>query len=146
MINAPVNRVWEIVSDTDNDQKYWSGLKSVSNVRKSDTVVERRVTVGFIGRDSLQIIKLNPKESIKLAMKSGPLMGSRDLELIPSRNKKSTKVLVFWNFKFSGVPSFARNFVRGQIESVTEEALRKIAMTAENSAVRKVIRSEVGVK
>jgi carbon monoxide dehydrogenase subunit G len=146
LINAPVDRVWEIVSDTDNDQKYWSGLKSVSNVRKSDTVVERRVTVGFIGRDSLQIIKLNPKESIKLTMKSGPLMGARDLKLIPSRNKKSTKVLVSWNFKFSAVPSFAHDFVRAQIESVTEEALRKIAMTAENSAVRKAIRSEVGAK
>lgn len=146
LINASVERVWEVVSDTDNDQEYWSGLKLVSNIRTSDTEIERRVTVGFIGRDSTQVIKLDPKKSIKLNMKSGPLKGSREIKLIPSTNKKRTKIDVSWNFKFSAVPSFAKDFARAQLEQATEEALRKIGMVAESMAARQTVSSGVGTK
>lgn len=146
LINASVERIWEVVSDTDNDQEYWSGLKLVSNVRRSDTEIERRVTVGFIGRDSMQIIKLDPKKSIQLSMKSGPLKGTREIRLIPSMNKKRTNVAVSWNFKFSAVPSFAQDFARAQLEQVTEEALRKIGMVAESMVARQTVSSRAGTK
>jgi ribosome-associated toxin RatA of RatAB toxin-antitoxin module len=135
VVNAPVNRVWEIVSDVDRDPDYWNGLSSMHNIRKSGNVVERRVTVGIIGREGHQVVKLNPRQSVELTMTSGPLKGSRELKLIPSEQGKKTKVAISWDFAFAGVPTFARDFVKAQLESGTKEALKRIAKVAEGGSI-----------
>lgn len=137
-MDAPQSKVWEIVSDVDNDPKYWSGMSEVKNAeRKGGNVIERVVKVGFMGHEGHQIIKLHPKESVELVMTKGPLKGSRNIKLIPIQDRK-TMVEVAWDFEFSGVPSFARAFVKSQLERVTDEALSKIAREAKRqSAIAK---------
>ncbi len=129
-VNASAEKVWEIVSDVDNDPQYWTGLNAVRSVRKEENLVEREVKVGFMGNEGRQTIRLNPKESIDLTMTKGPLKGSRQMRLIPSKDGKTTKLAVEWDFQFSGVPVFARDFVKSQIEGGTKEALEKIASAA----------------
>lgn len=126
IVDAPADRIWEIVSDVDRDPEYWNGLNSVRNLRKEENLVERGVTVGFMGRKSRQKIELKPKESVELTMTQGPLKGSREIRLTPKGGNR-TKVDVSWAFEFSGVPSFARPFVRSQIERGTRDALLAIA-------------------
>ncbi|HZW54904.1 MAG TPA: SRPBCC family protein [Nitrososphaerales archaeon] len=133
-VNASAEKVWEIVSDVDNDPLYWSGLNAIRNVRKEENLVEREVKVGFMGNEGRQTIRLNPKESIDLTMTKGPLRGSRQMRLIPSKDGKRTKLDVEWDFQFSGVPVFARGFVKSQIEGGTKEALEKVASAAEGSS------------
>ncbi len=137
-VNASVDRIWDIVSDVDKDPEYWKGLNSVQNTRKEKNLVERNVKVGFMGSAGHQIIKLNPKKWIDLTMTSGPMKGSREIRLVSLGDTK-TKLEVSWDFQFSKVPIFARAFVKSQIESVTKDALEKIADVAEGSAVRKKV-------
>ncbi|HSA97484.1 MAG TPA: SRPBCC family protein, partial [Candidatus Nitrosotenuis sp.] len=33
-INAPVDKVWDFVSDIDSEPKYWKGTKQVRNISK----------------------------------------------------------------------------------------------------------------
>lgn len=133
-VSASVERVWEIVSDVDKDGEYWKGLSSIQNIRKEQNLIERIVKVGFMGSEGYQIVKLNPKESIDLTMTKGPLRGSRKMRLVSLEDGKKTKLEVAWDFRFSGVPIFARSFVKSQIEGATKEALEKIASIAERGS------------
>ena len=130
-INASLERVWEIVSDVDKDAEYWKGISAIKNTRKEENLLERTVKVGFMGNKGYQIVKLSPNKSIELTMTSGPLKGSRLLNLCTLENGDKKRVDIVWDFQFSGVPNFARGFVKGQIEGATEEALDKIARAAE---------------
>src|SRR5580692_9371501 len=91
-------------------------MGSIRNLCRKGNVVERKVTVGFIGRTSTQRIELRPKESVELKMTRGPLKGSREIRLTSLGRGSRTRVDVSWNFEFSGVPAFARQFVRSQLE------------------------------
>lgn len=137
-VNSPVDRVWEIISDVDKDPKYWKGISSIRNIRKEPDLIERVATVGIIGHEGHQIIKLNPKKSIDLTMTKGPLKGYRVIRLIPLESGKKTNIDVVWNFEFSKVPAFARDFVKAQIEEITTVALEKISMIAEKH-VKKIL-------
>jgi ribosome-associated toxin RatA of RatAB toxin-antitoxin module len=132
-VTGSVDRIWDLVSDVDNDAKYWSGMNSISNVRKNGNVIERDAKVGFMGHEGHQVIKLNPKQSVDLNMTKGPLKGSRTIKLVPLGNNK-TRLEVMWDFQFSGVPIFARAFVKTQLEHITKEALGKLASVAERAS------------
>ena len=138
VVDARVDKVWEVVSDIDRDTDYWSGLSSIRNLRKDGNVIEREVSVGFIGQTSLQRIELKPKELVELKMIRGPLKGSREIRLTSLDSDNKTRVDVSWNFEFSGVPEFARPFVRSQLEHGTKEALAKITVVAEDGRKRRL--------
>jgi ribosome-associated toxin RatA of RatAB toxin-antitoxin module len=129
-VRASTNKVWDLVSDVDRDPEFWSGMSSLHNIRKEGNVIERSVVVGLMGHAGLQRIELNPRESIQMTMTKGPIKGSREIRLIPLDEEK-TRVDVSWNFQFSGVPGFARPFVRSQLERTTKDALERIARAAE---------------
>jgi hypothetical protein len=44
-IPAPIDQVWNIVSDIDNDTKYWSTFKAIKNINETGNVIEREVTL-----------------------------------------------------------------------------------------------------
>lgn len=129
-IDAPLDKVWSIVSDVDRDPDYWSGLSSIRNTRKEENLVEREVVVGFLGSKGTQRIQFHPRESIDLSLMSGPLIGSRTIRLT-ALDSRSTKAEVSWNIEFAEVPLFAQGFVRSRLEENTREALQKIAKAAE---------------
>jgi len=37
-INAPVSKVWKILSDVNREPEFWHGTKSIRNLSKSETV------------------------------------------------------------------------------------------------------------
>ncbi|MDG6959516.1 MAG: SRPBCC family protein [Nitrososphaerota archaeon] len=133
VIDADIDRAWDIVSDVDRDPEYWSGLSSVRNIRRSGNTIERQATVGFIGREGKQTIRLHPKESLELIMTSGPLRGTRVLKLTRLSDGAKTTVAISWDFRFSGVPEFAQAFVKTQLERVTKDALKRIGEAAEGT-------------
>ena len=136
-VNASLEKVWDIVSDVDNDPQYWKGVSSIRNIRKEGNVVERVVKVGFMGNEGSQIIKLKPKQSMELTMTKGPLKGTRVMKLTPENH--GIRLEVQWDFQFSGIPTFARGFVKSQIERATKEALERIANAAEGLPSRKIV-------
>ena len=34
MINSNVDKIWDVISDIDNEPKFWKGTKSVRNISK----------------------------------------------------------------------------------------------------------------
>ena len=129
-VDASTDEIWDIVSDVDKDPEYWSGLTSIRNIWKEGNLIEREVVVGFMGRKGMQRIELVPKASIQMTMIDGPLIGSREIKLIPLGAKR-TKIDVSWNIQFSAIPVFAQGFVRSRLEEGTREALDKIAKAAQ---------------
>ncbi len=125
-LDAPIDRVWEVVSDVDRDPDYWEGLASVRNIRKEKNLVDREVVVGFMGRKGTQRILLSPKRSVRLELVGGPLRGSRSINLTPLGGNR-TRIDVSWNIEFSEIPAFAQGFVRSRLEESTHEALDRIA-------------------
>jgi ribosome-associated toxin RatA of RatAB toxin-antitoxin module len=136
-MNASLETVWGIVSDTQREPEFWKGLNSVKIARKEGNLIEQDIDVGFMGHKVHQIIRLHPKTSIDVEMTEGPMVGTRKINLVPVDNGK-TRVEASWNFSFSKVPVFARSFAKSQIESSTQEALEKIASQAEMSYSPKV--------
>ena len=46
-INAPLEKIWNIVSDLDAEPKFWKGTKEVRNISKQGNVVTREITIAF---------------------------------------------------------------------------------------------------
>lgn len=44
-VSAPVDQVWNIVSDVDNETQYWPTFKTIKNINKTDKFIEREVTL-----------------------------------------------------------------------------------------------------
>ncbi len=131
-VRSGLNRVWDIVSDVDNDPKYYDGLSSVKNLTKEGNVIEREVVVGFMGHEGLQTVVLTPKQSVEVTMTKGPLLGTRVTTLVPLTDSK-TRVEVRWEIEFR-MPAFVRAMVRRELEKGTENALRRIVKEAEGSS------------
>jgi polyketide cyclase/dehydrase/lipid transport protein len=126
-VPAPLDRIWDVVSDVDSEPRYWRDLHAVYNVRRNGDIIEREVTGGptdLIGR---QTAMLYPKKSIELMLTEGPMIGTRIIRLTPSSDNKTTRVNVSWDVKLSGIPLLFRGVVRERIEEGTKEALDRIA-------------------
>lgn len=128
-IAAPVSRVWEIVSDVDNEPKYWHGTKTVKNIRKSGNTIEREVTIAF--RDSLcrQIVVLDPEKSVEITITEGPMKGTKKVTLSPVG--EMTRIDAIWDIKLAGFLGMFSGMVKKHIAEGTEEALDRIAKAVE---------------
>lgn len=128
-IAAPLDKVWDIVSDIDNEAQYWHGTKSVRNLSREGNVVKREVVIAFKDSKTLQTVTLNPKTSIDTRITEGPIMGARVITLSETAGK--TRVNVAWDFKLAGFLSVFSGMVKKHIAEGTEQALERIAKAAE---------------
>ena len=126
-IRAPLDRVWDVVSDMDSEPGYWRDLHAIYNISKNGNVIEKEVAVGFRNSKGRQIVELYPKKSIEVTLTEGPMVGKRTITLIPSSDEATTKVDVSWDVKLSSIPLLFRGVVRERIAEGTEEALERIA-------------------
>jgi len=128
-IAAPVSRVWQIVSDVDNEPKYWHGTKTVKNIRKSGNTIEREVTIAF--RDSLcrQTVVLDPEKSVEITITEGPMKGTKKVTLSPVG--EMTRIDAIWDIKLAGFLGMFSGMVKKHIAEGTEEALDRIAKAVE---------------
>lgn len=137
VVAAPLDRVWDIVADVDNDPKYYNGMSDIRNISKDGNKIEREVTVGFLKQKALQRIILNPKTSVELKMTKGPIQGTR-ITTLNQIDQGKTRIDVSWSFTPSGVPAFVHDVVKSEISKGTKEALQKIANELEQTIQRKV--------
>jgi uncharacterized protein YndB with AHSA1/START domain len=140
-ISAPIDQVWSIVSNIDNETKYWSTFKAIKNINKTAinmtaNTTEREVTIvtGPLGETiTHQFVTVNPEQFVvETNITEGPVTGVRTLTLSPSStNINATKIDVLWNVDMSGIPIFGRGFAKDGIMRTTEEALSRIAAEVE---------------
>jgi uncharacterized protein YndB with AHSA1/START domain len=133
-ISVPADQIWNIVSDVDNETKYWPTYKTIKNINKTGNIIEREVTVTVGPQDAKthQFVTVNPEQMIiKTNITEGPVTGSRVLTLSPSSDINATKIDVLWNIDMSGIPVIARGFAKDNFMKTTEEALNRIAQAVE---------------
>jgi uncharacterized protein YndB with AHSA1/START domain len=141
-ISAPIDQVWNVVSDIDNETKYWSTFKAIKNINMTAinmtaNTTEREVTLvtGPFGETiTHQFVTVNPEKFVvQTNITQGPVIGTRTLTLSPSSSNmtNATKIDAFWNVDMSGIPIFARGFAKEGIMRTTEEALSNIAAEVE---------------
>jgi uncharacterized protein YndB with AHSA1/START domain len=139
-ISSSIDQVWNVVSNIDNETKYWSTFKAIKNINKTAinmtaNTTEREVTIvtGPLGETiTHQFVTVNPEQFVvETNITEGPVTGTRTLALSPSSNANTTKIDVLWNVDMSGIPFFGRGFAKDGIMRTTEEALSNIAAEVE---------------
>jgi hypothetical protein len=132
-ISAPADQVWTIISNVDNEKKYWSTFREIKNINEKGNIIEREVTIsaGPQNNTSHQIITLFPEQmKIQTNLTQGLVTGSRNLELESVSDNKS-RLDVLWNIDLSRIPIIGRGFAENGIKQTTEEALSRIAQQVE---------------
>jgi ribosome-associated toxin RatA of RatAB toxin-antitoxin module len=131
-MSVPIDQVWNIVSNVDEETKYWSIIKDIKNINMTDNMVDREVTIGVGPQDTKtrQFVTLSlDQKLIQTNITEGPVTGSRVLTLNSISDSNATRVDVVWDLDLNNIPVFARGFTKDNFMKTTEEALDKIAQT-----------------
>jgi carbon monoxide dehydrogenase subunit G len=123
-IGAPIDKVWDIVSDIDNEPKFWKGTKEIRNISKKGDVVNREITIAFRDQKCMQEVKLQPKEKIEAVFTKGIIDGVKIITLTTKDGKTLLKVK--WDIKLTGMMGMFTGMIKKHIESGTVQALQKI--------------------
>ena len=128
-INATEDKVWEIISDIDNEPKFWKGTKNVKNISKNDNVIHREVTIAFRDQKCLQKVTLEPKRKIDAKFTKGIINGSKIMTISTKENK--TILATSWDMKLTGMMGMFTGVIKNHIKSGTEQAMQSIKEEAE---------------
>ena len=130
-INASVDRVWDIISDLDNEPKFWKGTKETKIISRDGNVITREIIIAFRDSKCMQKITLEPKEKIYAEFTEGIIKGSKTLNL---KAKNDGAILeANWDVKMGGLAGMFTGMIKKHIRSGTEKALESIKQQAESS-------------
>jgi len=123
-INVPAEKVWDLVSDIDNEPKFWKGTKEVRNISRDGDVINREIVIAFRDQKCQQKVTLYPKEKIVAIFTKGIISGSKAVKLVPQENQTSLEVK--WDIKLTGVMGMFTGMIKKHIRSGTDLALQSI--------------------
>ncbi|MDH3278711.1 MAG: SRPBCC family protein [Nitrosopumilus sp.] len=123
-INATVDKVWDVVSDIDNEPKFWKGTKEIKNISKEGNTVNREITIAFRDQKCLQEVKMYPKEKIEARFTKGIINGEKTISLISKEEK--TILCALWDIKLTGMMGMFTGMIKKHIKSGTEQAMQSI--------------------
>jgi carbon monoxide dehydrogenase subunit G len=121
--------VWNIVSDLDNEPKFWKGTKEIRNISREENKVTREITIAFKDSKCIQEVTLEPKQKIQATFTKGIIDGTKTIELIPIED--TTEVEVTWDIKLSGLMGMFTGMVKKHIKNGTDQALKSIKQEVE---------------
>ena len=128
-INAPLEKVWSIVSDLDSEPKFWKGTKAIQNITKEGNFISREVTIAFKDSKCLQTVTLYPMKKIHIQFTKGIIDGIKTINVSPQDNKIQLEAV--WEIKLSGLMGMFTGMIKKHIQSGTEQALKSIKEEAE---------------
>lgn len=123
-INASLDKVWGVLSDIDNEPKFWKGTKEVRNISKEENTLKREVTIAFRDQKCLQEVKIYPKEKIEARFTKGIIEGEKIVSLLAKDDK--TILSTHWNIKLTGMMGMFTGMIKKHIKSGTEQAMQAI--------------------
>ena len=129
IINSTQEKIWDVISDIDNEPKFWKGTKEVRNISKDENHISREITIAFRDQKCLQEVTIVPKETIKAVFTEGVIVGEKILTLKKMNN--SCELEAIWNVKLSGMMGMFTGMIKKHIESGTEQALQAIKKEVE---------------
>ncbi|MHB8544968.1 MAG: hypothetical protein ACYC9S_13350 [Leptospirales bacterium] len=131
-INASKDRVWEVISDLDNEAEYWWGTKEVRNISKDGNVLSREIIQNFRNHKILQKVILTPKSEIETRYLKGLTEGVRVIKQEKIGENKQ-KVTAAWDVRFPGIYILLSYFIARHIRKGTSDALARIKEASEGT-------------
>ena len=128
-IASSVDKVWGIVSDLDNETKYWKGTKEIHNISKEGNKIKREVIIAFKDSKCLQEVTLYPKEKIVAEFTKGIILGTKTINLKLINDEVLLEAL--WDMKLSGMMGMFTGMIKKHVKNGTEQALHAIKEEAE---------------
>jgi len=128
-IDASIDKVWYIVSDIDNETKYWKGTKQIRNISKVGNKITREIVIAFRDSKCMQEVTLFPKEKIEAVFTKGIIRGTKTLNL--NSTDQGVNLDAVWDIKLSGVMSMFTGMIKKHIKNGTEQALQSLKQEAE---------------
>ncbi len=129
-IDSTVDKVWDVVSDIDNEPKFWKGTKEIKNLSKDGNTINREITIAFRDQKCMQEVKLQPKEKIEFKFTKGIISGEKTISLIPKDEK--TILNTVWDIKLTGMMGMFTGIIKKHIKSGTEQAMQSIKKEIES--------------
>jgi len=129
-INSTIDTVWNIISDIDNEPKFWKGTKEVRNISKDGNVVNREITIAFKDKKCMQTVILSPKEKIHADFTKGMIKGTKTVTIQPKEDLVELNAV--WDISLSGMMGMFTGMITKHIKSGTEQALQSIKKEVEN--------------
>ena len=117
-------KVWEIISDIDNEPKFWKGTKEVKTLSTEGNTIKREITIAFRDQKCLQEIQLIPNKEINAKFTKGILDGTKIITLTPKDNIVIVKTS--WDIKLTGMMNMFTVIIKSHIKSGTEQAMNSI--------------------
>ena len=130
IINSTQEKIWNVISNIDDEPKFWKGTKEVRNISKDKNQISREITIAFRDQKCLQEVTIVPKETIKAVFTEGVIVGEKILTL--KKINESYELEAIWNVKLSGMMGMFTGIIKKHIKSGTEQALQAIKKEVEN--------------
>ena len=130
IINSTQEKIWDVISDIDNEPKFWKGTKEVKNISRDGNKISREITIAFRDQKCLQRVTIVPKETIRAIFTEGVIVGEKILTLKKVEN--SYELEAVWDIKLSGMMGMFTGMIKKHIKSGTEQALQAIKKDVEN--------------
>lgn len=128
-IASSVDKVWDIVSDLDNETKYWKGTKEIHNISKEGNKIKREIIIAFKDSKCLQEVTLYPKEKIVAEFTKGIILGTKTINLKLIDDEVLLEAI--WDMKLSGMMGMFTGMIKKHVKNGTEQALHAIKEEAE---------------
>jgi len=128
-ITSSIDKVWGIVSDLDNETKYWKGTKEIHNISKDGNKIKREIIIAFKDSKCLQEVTLYPKEKIVAEFTKGIILGTKTINL--KHINEEVLLEAIWDMKLSGMMGMFTGMIKKHVKNGTEQALHAIKEEAE---------------
>ena len=130
VINSSQEKIWSVISDIDNEPKFWKGTKEVKNISRDGNKISREITIAFRDQKCLQEVTITPNEMIHAIFTKGVIVGEKILTL--KKNGDSCELEAVWDVKLSGMMGMFTGMIKKHIKSGTEQGLQAIKKEVEN--------------
>ena len=130
-INATIDKVWDIISDLDNEPKFWKGTKDTRTISRDGNIITREIIIAFRDSKCMQKITMQPKEKIHAEFTEGIIRGSKTLSIKPKDG--GSLLEANWDVKMSGLAGMFTGMIKKHIRNGTEQAMEAIKQHAERS-------------
>ena len=130
IINSTQEKIWNVISDIDNEPKFWKGTKEIRNISKDENQISREITIAFRDQKCLQEVTIVPKETIRAIFTKGVIIGEKILTL--KKIDDTFELEAIWDVRLSGMMGMFTGMIKKHIKSGTEQALQAIKKEVEN--------------
>ncbi len=129
-IHATTDRVWDVISDIDNEPKFWKGTKEVRNLSRDGNIVTREITIAFRDQKCLQEVTIKPKKEIRAKFIKGIIDGEKTIT-ISSGEDHTVLINVRWEIRLTGIMGAFTSMIKRHIHKGTEQAMQNIKQEIE---------------